>query len=247
MPSCGSQWILSWLTLTCSTDTNLPFCRTYLYPDDVTGYACQPQQSPTTQSAAFTWLDQPDRPLFTSTLIFPSPQRTSSTPEPTSTTSSPTGRTTGSGNSQNPNIPVIVGGSVGGLAVLVLAAVAVFFIEKKNQAVKDSADSADSGAVTAPTYSQLGLGHTSGAHNKEDENEPSPLSRNPPTVIGYYPRDSVSAISQQSDLRMSMQSSGTLVGNQQGTGPGGQPETIQEMATDQQIHEMGTDYKGHEM
>ncbi|KAL8372455.1 hypothetical protein RB595_001995 [Gaeumannomyces hyphopodioides] len=213
------------LTLTMITDTKSPFCRTYLFPDDVTGYACQPQQSPTTQSAAFTWFDQPNRPLFTSTPISPSPQNISSTPESASE-SSPAGPATGSGNSYNPNIPVIVGGSVGGLAVLILAAVAVFFIKKKSRAGKaDSAGSADSGAATAPTYSRLGLDvHTGGAHNRGDGSEPSPLSRNPP-MVSYYPRDSVSAISQQGDPRMSIQSSGTLDGYQQSMGPGGQPET----------------------
>ncbi|KAL8339258.1 hypothetical protein RB598_007529 [Gaeumannomyces tritici] len=222
------------------TDTISPFCRTYLYPDDVTGYTCHPNQLPTTQGVAFTWLDQPNRQLATVTVIAPAP-RTSSTPDSTSATSSadPTAK---GGNSHNSNIPVIVGGLVGGLVVLILAAVAVFFIKKKYRAGKDT----DSGAATEPTFDRFGLGAHGGAHNRDDENERSPLSRNPPMVSSHYARDSVSAISQQSDSRMSMQSSGTFVGYQ-GMGPGGQPETIQEMATDQQIHEMGTDYKGHEM
>ncbi|KAL8286005.1 hypothetical protein RB597_002881 [Gaeumannomyces tritici] len=222
------------------TDTISPFCRTYLYPDDVTGYTCHPNQLPTTRGVAFTWLDQPNRQLATVTVIAPAP-RTSSTPDSTSATSSadPTAK---GGNSHNSNIPVIVGGLVGGLVVLILAAVAVFFIKKKYRAGKDT----DSGAATEPTFDRFGLGAHGGAHNRDDENERSPLSRNPPMVSSHYARDSVSAISQQSDSRMSMQSSGTFVGYQ-GMGPGGQPETIQEMATDQQIHEMGTDYKGHEM
>lgn len=141
-----------------------------------------------------------------------------------------------------------MGGSVGSLTVLVLAAMAVFFITKKYRSGSSGkADSgADSRAATAtPTYNQVSL--NTSTHDKS-EREPSPLSRNT-TVLGRESaRDSVSVMSRNpSTHRPSTQSSSTLVGHQQGTGSlSGQPGTIQEISTDQAMHEMGAGYMGHE-
>ncbi|KLU85921.1 hypothetical protein MAPG_04940 [Magnaporthiopsis poae ATCC 64411] len=240
----GNQQILK------CTNTNLPFCRTYLYPDDVTGYGCQPSQSPTTQSVAFTWPDQPTRPLVTVTMDMRGLSAThTSTPYETAFTFAPpplqAEPITESQSSHNLNIPAIVGGLLGGLAVFFLAAVAIFITKKYRSGNNRKGDSgADSRAPAPPAYDQVGIHH--GAHNRSDR-EPSPLCRNP-TVLRRQPaRDSVSVVSQNpSTHRLSAQSSATLVGHQQGTGsPSGQPKTIQE--GDGPGHPRnGAGYIGHE-
>ncbi|SPO03166.1 uncharacterized protein DNG_05848 [Cephalotrichum gorgonifer] len=155
--------------LKCSSDA--PFCRTLLYPSGITDYDCVKTSSSLTASASFTytgWAN--DFPLDTVTWmvtdgttmiisgtttslfggngsILPGPTTVSDGPVPSPTPPTPT-----PDPSPN-NTGAIVGGTVGGVAVIALVGLALFFILRKK---KGSPPPPTEGSVAYPRPGQPG-------------------------------------------------------------------------------------------
>ncbi|KAJ4022680.1 hypothetical protein NW766_001726 [Fusarium irregulare] len=121
------------------TDSDEPYCRTYLYPNGVADYRCASTSVGSIQRVEHIYKGD-DSPNFVTTTISNEDGPTMSIPgtvsrptaidDPTSTTDSP-GPTSSSAvpATQSKPVPVgaIVGGVVGGLAVLGLIAIGIIF------------------------------------------------------------------------------------------------------------------------
>ncbi|RBR26452.1 uncharacterized protein FIESC28_00746 [Fusarium coffeatum] len=127
------------------TDSDEPYCRTYLYPNGVVDYRCASTSVRSIQRVEHTYKGD-DSPNFVTTTISNEDETTISIPgtvsrpmvidDPTSTTDSP-GPTTSSEVPAPPSkkVPVgaIVGGVVGGLAVLGLIAIGIIFALRRRK------------------------------------------------------------------------------------------------------------------
>ncbi|KAK0638500.1 hypothetical protein B0T16DRAFT_421269 [Cercophora newfieldiana] len=177
--SCNDVCQTNSFNLLC-TDTASPYCRTYAYPGGVRDFRCAVTPVTAPQSVLHTYTNQDDRTLTVSQLggtiigFIPSAAggttntRTTRTPtasitDPTDPTN-PTGRggvtsitvtptpTPGDGGSSSPPIGAIVGGVVGGLAVIGLLILGAFFLIRRNKKNQDLNTSQQPGAPGAPQY-----------------------------------------------------------------------------------------------
>ncbi|VTO90925.1 unnamed protein product [Fusarium graminearum] len=120
-----------------STDSNEPYCRTYLYPNGVVDYRCASTSVTAQQRVEHTYKGETNPDFITTTISDdvstspePRPGPTSSlSDEPTTTTTTDPGPTTTtaipSTSSKSTPVGAIVGGVVGGLAVLGLIALGI--------------------------------------------------------------------------------------------------------------------------
>ncbi|KAH7128954.1 hypothetical protein EDB81DRAFT_764104 [Dactylonectria macrodidyma] len=122
-------WSVMPLGVLACTETSAPYCRTYVYPSDISDYRCGSTSETRVSRVDFTYKGQ-DNPGFTTTVIYNDPESTAfksstsisftssdvaSSTGPTSTTQS--AEPTHSTGSKTP-VGAIVGGVVGGLAVV---------------------------------------------------------------------------------------------------------------------------------
>jgi len=142
------------------TNTASPYCRTYAYPEGVKDYRCAATPVTGVQSVLHTYSDQNDRTLTVSILngAVLSPTGASASASVRSRTASssaetlPTGTRDGAaststvivsptnpseGSSSAAPIGAIVGGVVGGLAVLGLLILGAFFLIRRNKKNQD--------------------------------------------------------------------------------------------------------------
>lgn len=126
-----------------STETSAPYCRTYIYPSDVRDYRCA--STPATRGSSVFWTyDGQDNPGFSTTVLYDvsmttvdsttSPTEVTST-EPTTTTQSiePTHKP----ESKTP-VGAIIGGVVGGLAVVGVIILGAIFLLRRRRSQNES-------------------------------------------------------------------------------------------------------------
>ncbi|KAI1054036.1 hypothetical protein LB507_007490 [Fusarium sp. FIESC RH6] len=127
------------------TDSDEPYCRTYLYPNGVADYRCASTSVGSIQRVEHTYKGD-DSPNFVTTTISDEDGPTMSIPgtvsrptaieDPTSTTDSP-GPTSSSAvpapSSKSVPVGAIVGGVIGGLAVLGVIAIGIIFALRRRK------------------------------------------------------------------------------------------------------------------
>lgn len=122
-----------------STGTEAPYCRTYLYPSSLTDYRCASTPVSQPQVIEFTYEGETNPDFVTS--VWLDETITTSSESTTTTSSSPIIPTSTSPVPQpthhsksNTNIGAIVGGVVGGVALIALIALGALFLRrhKKN-------------------------------------------------------------------------------------------------------------------
>ncbi|RNJ55948.1 hypothetical protein D7B24_007841 [Verticillium nonalfalfae] len=139
------------------TDGAAPYCRTYAYPEGIRDYRCASTPVTVAQSADFTYEGQVGRSFETTVVsnIARTTEESQSDSTPV-TASSRTGTTpistsdslNSSNESKGSSVPVgaIVGGVVGGVALIALVAVAIFFFRKRSTRKRNSpAENIDGG------------------------------------------------------------------------------------------------------
>lgn len=186
-----------------STDSDEPYCRTYLYPNGVADYRCASTSVGSIQRVEHTFKGD-DSPNFVTTTLSDEDGPPSFIPEsvsrsividdPTSTTDSP-GPTSSSAIPAPPSKPVpvgaIVGGVVGGLAVLGLIAIGTIFAlrRRKPKPTIDTTISYQPNAIHEP--SQMTQKPQSGPSHQQAVLSPvydpsmasSPIQPNPSTSM----------------------------------------------------------------
>ncbi|KAF7542442.1 hypothetical protein G7Z17_g11565 [Cylindrodendrum hubeiense] len=137
------------------TDTASPYCRTYDFPSGVRDYRCAPTPVTAVQSADFTWDGQSDPQFITTVLDDETISTSSSSTTSTTTTTTSSSSTDPVPGPTDPPVPkpksktpigAIVGGAVGGVAVIALIVFGVIYMLRKNKKPKDPA------ANTGPAY-----------------------------------------------------------------------------------------------
>ncbi|KAH7113650.1 hypothetical protein B0J13DRAFT_574132 [Dactylonectria estremocensis] len=115
------------------TNTSSPYCRTYAYPDGVHDFRCASTIVPSPESVWFTHSEQNDRNF--STILYSDglsitlrDSVTLSTTSSTATTSPLKSKDDGS-----PNIGPIVGGAIGGFAVLSLLVLGIIWLLRRTK------------------------------------------------------------------------------------------------------------------
>ncbi|KAF3356242.1 DUF339 domain-containing protein [Verticillium dahliae VDG1] len=145
------------------TEASAPYCRTYAFPGGVRDYKCAPTPVAAIQSVEYTYSDQTDRQFETQTLstdpesttrdtTTASPSQTSDRSTPTSTSSSdPTTSAPVPEKRNSTPVGAIVGGTVGGVAVIVLLVLGVFLVRRRSSSKTDAAPASAAAADHGPT------------------------------------------------------------------------------------------------
>ncbi|KAF4331848.1 hypothetical protein FBEOM_14384 [Fusarium beomiforme] len=127
-------------TLLC-TDSDAPFCRTYAYPDGASDYRCASTPVTAIQKVEHTFKGD-DSPGFITTTIYDNAETTaqvstavtSNTPTvPTTTTSTGTESSTATHHPKPTPVGAIVGGVIGGVAVLGLIGLGIVFMLRRRK------------------------------------------------------------------------------------------------------------------
>lgn len=112
----------------------MPFCNTILFAGGVTDYFCNSLRVSTAQLAVTTYPGQVGRTFEQTVLSDTStPTRRSSTTTPSHTGSAMTSHTPAPSSSSSTPVGAIVGGVIGGVAVLAIIAFGVFFILRRSK------------------------------------------------------------------------------------------------------------------
>ncbi|RNJ53128.1 hypothetical protein D7B24_002320 [Verticillium nonalfalfae] len=159
--SAVTEW--SYNRTSANTEASAPYCRTYAFPGGVRDYKCAPTPVAAIQSVEYTYSDQTDRQFETQTLstdpestsrdtTTASPSQTSDRSTPT-LTSSPDPTTSAPAPEKRNSTPVgaIVGGTVGGVAVIVLLVLGVFLVRRRSSSATDVAPASAAAADHGPT------------------------------------------------------------------------------------------------
>ncbi|KAM0326674.1 hypothetical protein ACHAQA_006544 [Verticillium albo-atrum] len=182
------------------TETSAPYCRTYAFPDGVRDYRCASTPVSAVQSVDFTYDGQFDRQFETTTLST-EPTTPAGTTEDTTTTASPSptslvatstptttptpGPSTAPAPAKENSTPVgaIVGGAVGGVAVLVLLILGVFFLRRRSSKT-DVTPPPDHSGPASPMQQQYQQHHQLGAQLPHQEGYPSPPPQGDASIAG---------------------------------------------------------------
>ncbi|GKU15851.1 unnamed protein product [Fusarium langsethiae] len=189
------------------TNSKEPFCRTYGYPSGIRDYRCASTSVKSVQSVKFTYEGE-EKPSFRTTTIGGS--STESLPaitEPSSTESSEptetdTSTTTTSDapapteKSKSAPVGAIVGGVVGGLALIGIIGIVVFFLLRRR---KPKPDANPTPAPPVMAQQQKPPGPPMNP-NQYPQQQPYP------PVVSSYPDHSMTASPVHSDPHMSMMS-----------------------------------------
>ncbi|KAH6869250.1 hypothetical protein B0T10DRAFT_568971 [Thelonectria olida] len=114
------------------TETSAPYCRTYAYPSDLRDYRCANTPATRVSSASWTY-DGQDDPGFSTTVIV----LTTTVPPTEPTTTVPPQEST---NPPEPKPPVgaIIGGVVGGLAILGFIILGAIYLLRRKRSQTES-------------------------------------------------------------------------------------------------------------
>ncbi|KAK1832154.1 hypothetical protein QBC39DRAFT_75804 [Podospora conica] len=131
--ACDASCLSDTFTEKCTLSA-APFCNTIQFPGRVTDYFCNSFRVSTAQLAVTTYPGQVGR-TFERTILSDTstPTRRSSTTTPSHTSGTKTSHTPAASSSSSTPIGAIVGGVVGGVAVLALIAFGIFFIIRRNK------------------------------------------------------------------------------------------------------------------
>jgi hypothetical protein len=189
------------------TNSKEPFCRTYAFPKGIRDYRCASTQVKSVQSVAFTYEGE-ENPTFSTTTIGGTSSRALPTvTEPDTTSSSePTETDTDTTTTSDPPVPThkskstpvgaIVGGVVGGLALIGFIGIGAFFLLRRRNSTPPA----------NPTPAQPVMA--------QQQNPPAPpMSQNQypqhqpyPPVASSYPNPSTVASPVPSNPHLSMMS-----------------------------------------
>ncbi|KAK3360474.1 hypothetical protein B0T25DRAFT_535712 [Lasiosphaeria hispida] len=199
------------------TDTASPYCRTYAYPSGVSDYRCAATPVSGPQSVLHTYSDQTDRTFITSALVdqttFESSSRTSTVPTSTSTSQTGTRDNIGGtstvvipptnspseGGSSSPPIGAIVGGVVGGLAVIGLVLLGALFLIRRSKTNQGPNTTSNTIPPTGPSQPYVFGGQPQMQQQQYAQSETlgpvSPTSTYDPTFKGHGSISMASAVS----------------------------------------------------
>ncbi|KAK4221147.1 hypothetical protein QBC38DRAFT_492640 [Podospora fimiseda] len=167
------------------TNTNEPYCRTLAFPDGVRDFRCASSSLATAQAISWSYSGQVGRVLTTSVLrdettsnpaplgptITFTPTRTSQEPIPTDkpiTTGPSSTGTPEPEKDDGPPLGPIIGGAVGGVAVLALVLAGIFFLVRRSRREDQNIQGHPSGPPPpnqpspVPTYTTGSVGFAGG-------------------------------------------------------------------------------------
>ncbi|KAK4160736.1 hypothetical protein QBC43DRAFT_112044 [Cladorrhinum sp. PSN259] len=207
------------------TNDDTPFCRTLAFPDGVRDFRCASSSLASAQAVSWVYGGQVGRVLTTSVLrdettsSRPIPgitltQVPTKTEDPIPTSNGPV--TTGPTNTQTteptddggPPLGPIIGGAVGGVAVLALILAGIFFLmrrsKRQDQNIQGHLSSPPPPNQPSPAYPASSVGYAGAPMQQTYHNVPPPTSTSPATTYDSSFKPGMGNMSPTTPSMMSM-------------------------------------------